>query len=333
MGADDVQLPFAMITTADPPIHTALRARLLKDMAPPRLRKMRSQVEAIVEECIAALPESGSIDLYDSFVQYVPTRVLYAVIGIPEPRWNEVEKWADVIVATLPEPAHELPEFGALTSYLAQLIDDRRARPHERHDDVLDNLCFAAPNEREMSTPELIAHLLQLLGAATDTTRALIVNCLFRLLNHREQWESVLDDRSKLTNAIEESLRFDSPAQFMVRTVVQSVSVGSCPIEPDKKVYLNIQSANHDEERWGEDSMTYRADRPNASGHLAFGRGIHACIGAPLARIEAWVAVNALLDKYPNMTLEPDAKWIKCDGALVRRPQMLPVLLTKAGTR
>ncbi|WP_448405103.1 cytochrome P450 [Mycolicibacterium fortuitum] len=104
--------------------------------------------------------------------------------------------------------------------------------------------------------------------------------------------------------------------------------VGSCPIPAGKKVYLDIQSANHDEERWGNDSRTYRVDRPNASGHLSFGRGIHACIGAPLARIEARFALSTLLDRYPNMTLAPGAAWVKCEGALIRRVQAVPVLLT-----
>lgn len=328
VGVEDVQLPFAMITTADPPVHTALRARLLKDLSPARLRKMNTRVEAIVQECVSALPKSGFVDLYESFVQFIPARILYALIGIPESDWSQVQNWSDVIVATLPNPAHELPEFQGLTGYLGGLIEGRRSQPNERHEDVLDNLCFADPDEQDMSTPEVISHLLQLLGAATDTTRALIVNCLFRLLENRDQWEAVATDRSLLPNAIEESLRMDSPLQFMVRTAVQPVTIGACPIEPGKKVYVNIQSANHDEQRWGVESLTYQADRPHASGHLAFGRGIHACIGAPLARIEARVAIAALLDAYPHMALDPAAEWLKCEGAMLRRAQTLPVLLT-----
>src|SRR4029453_146619 len=127
----------------------------------------------------------------------------------------------------------------------------------------------------------------------------LICNVFYRLLDSRKLWEAGLADRSLLPNAIEESLRMDSPAQFMVRSVVEDVAIDSSPVPAGKKVYLNIQSPNHDEKWWGDDSRTYRIDRPNASSHLAFGRGIHTCIGAPVARIEARIAIGALLDRYP----------------------------------
>ena len=333
VDAEDVQLPVTVITTSDPPEHTALRARLLKDLSPARLRKLTPRVDAIVQDCVGALPKSGRVDLYADYVSFIPARILYALIGIPQSSWNEVQSWSDVIVAALPGPAHELPEYGLLTRYLGQLVQDRRSHPDDRHDDVLDNLCFAAPAEADMSALEVIMHIFQLVVAGTDTTRALIANCLYRLLDHHDQWEAVAADRSLLPNAIEESLRLDSPGQFMVRTVVEDITIDSCPIRSGKKVYLNIQSANHDGERWGEDSRMYRFGRPNAAGHLAFGRGIHACIGAPLARIEARAAVAALLDGYPDVTLDPDAAWVKCEGPLIRRAQAVPVFLTGVQNR
>ncbi|MBF6451102.1 cytochrome P450 [Nocardia aobensis] len=333
VGREDVQVPFSVITLADPPDHTALRARLMKDLAPARLRKLAPRIDAIIDERIANLPKSGGIDLYTDYVDLIPARILYSLIGIPKSDWNRVQQWSDVVVAKMPEPTHELPEFASVVEYLGTLVADRRSSPNDRHEDVLDNLCFAEPGEADMPALEVVLHVFQLVLAATDTTRALIANCLFRLLDHRECWEALLADRSLLPNAIEESLRMDSPGQFMVRSVVEDVVVESCPIAAGNKVYLDIQSANHDEQRWGEDSRTYRVDRPNASGHIAFGRGIHACIGAPLARIEARAAIAALLDAYPDMVLAPDATWVKCDGALIRRVQRVPVLLTGAAAR
>lgn len=328
VGSEDVQLPATVITLADPPDHTALRARLLKDLSPARLRKLAPKVKEIVEDCIAGIPKAGVVDLYAEYFIFIPARILYAMIGIPESDWNQIQRWSDVVVARLPEPAHELPEFISLRDYLGRLVQERRSSPSNRHEDVLDNLCFAETSETDMPAPAVILHIFQLVLAATDTTRGLLANCLFRLLDKRDQWEAVLLDRSALPNAIEESLRMDAPGQFMVRSVVEDTTVGSCPIPAGKKVYLDIQSTNHDEERWGNDSRTYRVDRPNASGHLSFGRGIHACIGAPLARIEARFALSTLLDRYPNMTLAPGAAWVKCEGALIRRVQAVPVLLT-----
>lgn len=328
IGAEDQPLPVPVITLADPPTHTALRARLMKNFSPAKLRRLTPQIDTIVRNALEGLPDSGTAELYEEYVHHIPAAALYALIGIPKRDWRNVQRWSDLVVERLPEPVDDLAEFALLTDYLTALVEQRRAHPGDCKDDVLDNLCFAERGEADMPTLEVVVHLSQLVSAATDTTRSLITNCIYRLLEHRDQWESLLADRSLLPNAIEESLRLDSPAQFMVRSVVAEVTVGSHQISPGKKVYLNIQSANHDEVRWGHDSRTFRADRPNAAAHLAFGRGIHACIGAPLARIEAQTAIAALLDTYPNMTLAPEAKWVKCAGVLNRRVRSVPVLLT-----
>jgi cytochrome P450 len=111
VGAEDIKWPVTPVTNEDPPKHTALRARLLKNFAPARLRRLAPRVEAIVADCLGALPVSGRIDLYAEYAHFIPARVLYALIGIPGTAWPEVQRQADVIVATVPEPTHELPEF------------------------------------------------------------------------------------------------------------------------------------------------------------------------------------------------------------------------------
>ncbi|QVI19490.1 cytochrome P450 [Nocardia tengchongensis] len=325
VGAEDVRTPVTMITQSDEPEHGVLRARLLKNLAPARLRNLTPEVEGIVRDAISELPSFGRVDMYTDYAHFIPAAVLYALIGIPKPAWREVQGWADAIVSVVPEPVDGLPEFASLMGFLAQLVEMRRSHPDDRHEDVLDNLCFAEPGEAELPTLDVVCHVFQLVVAATDTTRGLIANCLYRLLENRSAWEAVVADRSLLPNAIEESLRMDSPAQFMVRSVLEDVSLDECPIPAGKKLYLNIQSANHDEKRWGEDSRTYRIDRPDSAAHLAFGRGIHTCIGAPLARIEARLAIGALMDAHPAMRLTPDATWEKCDGILTRRVKSVPV--------
>jgi cytochrome P450 len=291
------------------------------------LRRLSPKIEAIVIDTLDKLPNSGTADLYADYAHHIPAKVVYALIGIPEHSWTHIQSLADVIVATIPAPVHTMSEYLELTSLLTDLVVERRHDPSQRRQDVIDNLCFADDGETDMSDFEVTSHLFQLVVASTDTTRALIANCLYRLLEQPECWEAVKAERSLLPNAIEESLRRDSPAQFMVRTVAEDVTVARCPISAGHKLYLNIQSANHDESRWGMDSRTFRLDRPNSSTHLAFGRGIHSCIGAPLARMEARLAIGALLDRFPNMKLAPYGAWERDTGNLTLRVKSVPVLL------
>ncbi|MEE6169687.1 MULTISPECIES: cytochrome P450 [unclassified Mycolicibacterium] len=182
VDAEDVPLPVAVITNADPPVHTSLRARLMKDLAPARLRTLAPKVGDLVNETAAALPAAGKVDLYQDYVHAIPTAVLYTVIGIPRADWDEIQSWSDVVVATVPAPLEDLPEFASLMRYLGVLVEARRNSPRpDQPQDVLDNLCFADAGEVEMPTFEVVAHIFQLVVAATDTTRALIANCLFRL--------------------------------------------------------------------------------------------------------------------------------------------------------
>ena len=331
IDAQDVQLPHTVITMADAPLHTELRARLRSSFAAPRLRRMRPRVEEIASAGLAALPADGEVDLYDRYIRHLPVTVLYAFLGIPRESWSEAEVWADVIVATVPAPTHHLPEFGRLLGLLGGLVAERRAQPGERREDVLDTLCSTPAGGREMTDPEVVSHLFQLVMAGTDTTRSLIVNTVWRLLEDPALWEAVVADRRLLAGAVEESLRLDSPAQFVVRTATEDGMVRGCPVAAAEKVYLSLQSANHDEQRWGSNADRFDPGREDVLEHVAFGRGIHTCLGAPLARLEAEVVVGALLERYPAMRLSPRARWEGVDGTITRRPRELHVQLVPGG--
>jgi cytochrome P450 len=158
----------------------------------------------------------------------------------------------------------------------------------------------------------------------------LISNCVWRLLEDPDRWDVVAANRDLLPAALEESLRRDSPAQFIIRSARTGGVLCGCPVEPGDKLYLSLQSANHDERRWGDDGDVFDSARQDVTGHLAFGRGIHACIGAPLARIEGLAAVGALLDRFPNMRLSRRAVWTNVEGAITRRPTEVLVDLVPA---
>ncbi|HEY4458297.1 MAG TPA: cytochrome P450 [Pseudonocardiaceae bacterium] len=329
-GSDEASAPFTLITSADDPLHGELRKRMFKNFAPARLRKLRPRVDAIVESALGELPNHGEVDLYRHYVRKIPISVVYTLIGIPEADWSQAQEYGDAIVATVPAPVRELPEFTGLMALLRGVVTARRENPETRHEDVLDNLCFAESGEREMPDLEIVSHIYQLILAGTDTTRSLISNCVWRLLEEPDRWDAVAANRELLPNALEESLRRDSPAQFVVRTARTAGSLHGCPVEPGDKLYLSLQSANHDERRWGEDGDVFDFARQDVTGHLAFGRGIHACIGAPLARIEGLAAVGALLDRFPHMRLSRRAVWSNVDGAITRRPAEVLVDLVPA---
>ena len=330
MDPGDLELPHLPVTNLDPPEHPVLRTRLLKSFAPVRLRRLRPAVEAIVGASAQALPESGVVDLYPAYVEKIPAAVLYAFIGIPQELWEQAQEYGDVVVNHVPAPPQDLPEFGALLGLIGSLVGQRRAQPDQRHEDVLDNLCFADDGGQELSDTEVVVHTFQLVVAATDTTRSLIASCLHRLLSERELWERVLADRSLLPQAIEESLRLDSPATFMIRTALEDQEILGRPVAKGDKLYLSLQSANRDEERWGTDAERFVLPRPDGSDHVAFGRGAHTCIGATLARMEATTAVAALMDRFPRMSLVQPHQPPQGVGALSRRPSGVRVDLADA---
>jgi cytochrome P450 len=136
----------------------------------------------------------------------------------------------------------------------------------------------------------------------------------------------VLADRTLVAAAIEESLRHDTPIQFVMRTPHDEATIADCLVRSGQQVVLHLQSANWDEQAWGPTAAQFDLHRPEVASHVAFGKGPHACLGAPLARLEARVLLNALLDRYPQLRLAPDYEWVPTPELMVRRPTELIVL-------
>lgn len=165
--------------------------------------------------------------------------------------------------------------------------------------------------------------------AATDTTGSLITNLLYELLADRSHWERLLADRSLIPAAVEESLRHDAPLQYVLRTVKQEREISGCPVEPGDRLAVSLQSANWDERAWGADAADYSLDRPAGQATtMAFGYGIHTCLGAPLARLQARVVLEHLLERFPELRLAPGYHREPPEGLLLtRRPARLDVVL------
>lgn len=322
---DDNSREHRLITHIDPPGHTVLRGFLRRWFAPMALRKREPIVRAIVEELFETLPSRGCIDLVAQIAQVVPQRVVYSLIGIPRRDWEMVQEWSDEANATLPRQNLEVVE--KLRSYLSDLVADRSAGA-ERDATIVDGFLYPRDDEPTYGAHEIPEHLRQLILAGTDTTTGLIANLFFRLLEHRGNWMRILTEPSLIPGAIEESLRCDSPIQYTLRTVSEAAEVGGCPVAPRDRMVVSLQSANWDESVWGETSQSYDLDRPGAAGHIAFGSGIHACLGGPLARIEARVVLEMMLARYPGLRLSDSYEWEPAPALQMRRPKNLLVDLS-----
>jgi cytochrome P450 len=171
---------------------------------------------------------------------------------------------------------------------------------------------------------------LQLIAAGTETTTSLIGNLLYRLLSDRRWWEKLVADPSLVPAAIEESLRLDAPLQWVLRTSDRDQHVAECPIGAGDRVVLGIQSANRDDATWEPDAEQFAFDRPHPERHLSFGYGIHLCLGAPVARLEARVLLEELVERYPGTILAPGYEWEPWDSTMVRRPQRLDIVPRRA---
>jgi len=316
-----------LVTQLDPPAHTSLRRHLLRRFAPRELRRQEPRVRAIAGDVLDALSPGQSVDVFAEIARPVTSRTVYAFLGFPEEDWPRIKQWGDAVNETLPEPFDSMPEFHALIGYLMELAAARRAQPPTGAD-VLDMLLHTPLEGGEpLTVEEAAVHTMQLVFAGTDTTASLISNLLYELLRERGNWERLLEDRSLLDAAIEESLRHDSPLQMIMRSVKDDTEIAGCPVHRRDKLILSLQSANWDERTWGPDAADFSLDRPREQGHVAMGNGIHACLGAPLARLQCRIVLELLLDRFPDLRLRDGYDHELAPGVLVRRPLELPVVL------
>ncbi len=174
---------------------------------------------------------------------------------------------------------------------------------------------------------EAVTHAVQLIAAGTDTTASLIANVVHRLFEDRRRVEELLADRSLVGRAVEESLRLDAPLEYVLRTATGPAEVGRERVERGDRVVVSLLAANRDEAAWGSDAGEFRLDRRPERAMLSFGAGIHLCLGAGLARLEARLLVEELLERFPGCRLAPGWRYKPSRSSMLRRPATLEVVL------
>lgn len=291
---------------ADPPYHTRLRGLVSKAFTPRALEQMTPRIHEIVAELLDAVDGQAEFDLIDAFAGPLPTIVIAEMLGIDPADKADFKRWSDAGVMgfdpMLSAEAKQVVQQAnvELDAYLTTTIADRRRAPRA---DLISSLIAVEDGGDQLTDGEIVTMCALLLAAGNVTTTDLIGNGVLALLQHPDQLDRLRADPALIKNAVEEMLRYDSPVTQTGRIPLEPIEVGGCPIEARQSIITSLAAANHDPAHYNEPERfdITRSD----SQHHSFGGGVHYCLGAPLARIEAEIAINALVQRFPQLRLAP----------------------------
>ncbi|WP_428951446.1 cytochrome P450 family protein [Streptomyces sp. cg35] len=305
---------------ADPPEHGRLRSLVTREFTPRRVAELAPRIQKITDELLDDMVPRGSADLIAALAFPLPLVVICELLGVPDIDRDRFRRMSTQVVA--PTSADESDVYVELAAFLDALIEDKRRS--EPADDLLGALIRTTAEDGDRLSPsELRAMAFLLLIAGHETTVNLIGNGVRALLDHPDQLAALRADMTLLDGAVEEMLRYDGPVETAThRFAAEPVEIDGRVIPAGAPVLIGIGSAGRDPDRFARpDDFDIRRD---ARGHLAFGHGIHYCVGAPLARIEGRTAIRSLLERCPDLALdgEPDS-WLP--GVLMRGVRGLPV--------
>jgi cytochrome P450 len=293
--------PRVTVINADPPVHARLRSLVNGAFTPRMVADMEPRIREITGALLDRVVARGETDLVADLAVPLPVAVIAEIMGIEPERHDDFKRWSSAAVSggtvgTADDRVRLEREMNELVAYFEQIVDERRRTPRE---DLMSALVRAETGEHPLTASEVIAFCILLLIAGNETTTNLIGNAVLALLEHPAQHALVLADPTLIPNFVEEALRYDSPVQFLPRSTTRDVELGGVVIPNGSTVFPSFASANRNEWKF-PDPDAFDITR-NTQGHLAFGHGIHFCLGAPLARLEARVALEQLLLRLPDL--------------------------------
>jgi cytochrome P450 len=313
----------------DPPDHTRLRRLVSKAFTPRTIEQLTERIQTLIEEHLDACAGAREVDLIRALAFPLPFRVISEMLGMPDTDTDQLREWSGLLVRSLepvadPDTLRAIAAAGeSMNELMADVIAWKRANPAH---DLLSALIAAEEHGDVLSDTELADQVALLYIAGHETTVNLIGNGIFALLQHDDQRRRLQDDPALTGNAIEEFLRYDPPVQMTRRITVRDTVVADQQVEAGSFVVLVLASANRDPQHFGPTAAQLDISRPEASQHLAFGGGVHYCLGAALARLEARLAIATLLHRYPNLALAGTPQW---NGRInLRGLDHLPVVLS-----
>ncbi|MDQ1423000.1 MAG: hypothetical protein QOD72_498 [Acidimicrobiaceae bacterium] len=312
------------LIASDPPDHTRLRRLVSRPYAPRSISTLRDQIRSICEDVVDDLLEAGTrgeADLVAQVAFPLPVRVIAAALGIPSERQDDFKRWSNALVGRLDGQsltASGVADIAEMTAYFADVVRERTAEPRE--DLVSWIIAGAAESNDALAVRDLVSFATLLLVAGNETTTNLLGNAYHAFFQHPAQYER-LRRHADLGRVVEEVLRYDAPVQGILRLTNHEVRTGDVAIPPDAVVMILFGSANRDETRW-TDGDVFDVDREPQE-HLGFGSGIHLCLGAHLARLEATIALDVLRSRVA--VIEPRGPSTRLRSCILRGFTAMPV--------
>lgn len=314
------------LVTLDPPEHTRLRSHTVRAFTPRRVAEMEPQIRALVDQLLDAVKPSTPFDLVDAVAIPLPTTVILSFLGIPERDWLQLKEWAGHRVnlvfgrPTATEQVRDAQNMAAYRSYLRTFV----AQKAQERDDKFTSALLAIHDEdpEALSLEEISSLLFALSQAGHATTTCLIGNVVRRLLEEPARWDALVADPALIPGAVDETLRYDSPQSTWRRMTRHPVTIGGVDLPAGAKLLLWLAAAGRDASIFPEPE-SFDLHRADAAKSLAFGKGIHYCVGAALAKLEAKLALQGLQRRFPRLRLVEGKKFSFQPTITLRGPEEL----------
>jgi cytochrome P450 len=321
------------LLSLDPPDHTRLRRLVQPGWTPRVLEALRPRIQEITDELIDAAEHAAAaraetapertMELVDAFAYPLPMTVISELLGVPQEDRAQVRAWSEALIASQAFSEETLATISEFSDYLRELFEEKRRHPA---DDMTTYLVQAEEEGDKLDDEELLSMVFILVVAGHVTTVNLIGNAVLALLHHPEQLARLREDPALVPNAIEEVLRYWGPVEMASpRFAREEIDLAGTTIARARAVFPVLASASRDSARF-PDPDRFDIERPEASRHVAFGKGVHLCLGAPLARIEGQVAIETLFRRLPHLRLAEPMTEPPLHLSLFRGPDRLPLL-------
>jgi cytochrome P450 len=301
--------PQPSMVSLDPPAHTRLRRPASRAFTPRRVAEMEPRVRATLTALLDAVDASAPFDLVPALTFPLPATIIFSFMGVPEADYAQLKEWCGHRAALAwgrPTPAEQVEHATSMAAYRGYLRELVAAKATDRAEDFASALLAIHDEDPEALTHEEIASILFSLSfAGHETTNYLIGNMVRRLLEEPERWDAVVADPSLIPGAVEETLRHDTSVPFWRRRTKRLVMLGGVEIPEGATLFLWLAASGHDASVFAEPER-FDVARPNAKRHLAFGKGIHFCIGSALGKLEAQLALEELTRRFPRLRLVED---------------------------